>query len=139
MNWLKHILISFLFASLYSLFFGLNTKAFLIVIFGAIPMDIDHLVNDITKGRIKNPRKMLKRWYKTADIYTGEFHFLHNIEILFTVFLLALYSKIFYYLFISFTLHLAADYYMKVRHTKSFSINGFSIILHILNKKKHKK
>lgn len=81
-------------------------------------------------------KKMLKRGYKTADIYTGQFHFLHNIEFLIAILLLSIYSKIFYYLFISFTLHLAADYYMKVRNTKSLSMNDFSIILRILNRKK---
>lgn len=139
MNWLKHILTGFIFASLYSLFFGLNATAFFIIVFGAIPIDFDHIINDIAKGRIKNPKKMLKRWYKTADIHTGEFHFLHNIEFLIVVFLLALYSKIFYYLLLSFALHIAADYYMKVRHTKSFDIKDFSVILHFLNRKKNKK
>lgn len=137
MNWLKHILINFFFASLYCLVsWSINLKAFFIIIFGAIPIDFDHIINDIAKGRIRNPRKMLKRWYKTADIYTGEFHFLHNIEFLIAVFLLALYSKIFYYLFLSLALHIAADYYIKVRHTKSFNINEFSVIMHFLNRKK---
>ncbi len=137
MNWLKHILISFLFASLYSLVSGsINAKAFLIIIFGAIPMDLDHLVNDIAKGRIKQPGKMIKRWFETSDKHTGEFHFLHNIEFLVAIFALALYSKIFYYLFLSFALHLASDYYLKVRQTKSFDIRDFSVIMHLLSEKK---
>lgn len=130
----------FIFASLYSLIsWNINLKAVLILIFGAIPLDADHIVNDIAKGRIKNPRKMVARWFRNADKHTGEFHFLHNIEILLAIFLLALYSKIFIYLFISFLLHIVADYYIKVKQTKSFSIRDFSIILYALNRKSNQK
>ena len=76
---------------------------------------------------------MIKRWFRNADRHTGEFHFLHNIEFLLAIFMLALYSRIFLYFFLSFALHIAADYYMKVRQTKSFGIKDFSVVLRLLN------
>jgi hypothetical protein len=124
-------------ASLYYIVIGsINLIIFSIWTVGGIFMDSDHILNDIVKGRIKNPRKMIVNWFKSADIYTGEFHFLHNIEFLFIMLALSFFSKNLLYLFLSFTMHLATDYYMKVRHTNSFRIDDFSIILRTIEKRK---
>jgi len=118
----KHFILGLLFAGfLYFIFPKINFIGFLIIIFSAFLIDVDHYLYYVYKKKnfslrkaykwfIENKKKLLSLPWEQRNKFQTGFSFLHGIEILLILLILWVFvSKYFLFVFVGFAFHLLLD------------------------------
>lgn len=111
------------------------SQGLLIIIISGIIIDIDHIFNEIWKGTLKNPKKVIKYWASIPNKYTGEFYLFHSYEFILIIFFLSKINTIFYFIFLGLIFHFIADAITNINATKSMKwLKDYSVIFKIYDR-----
>jgi hypothetical protein len=134
MNVVFHFIINVIIAILLKLdFLGI-----LLVGFGGVLIDVDHILYMTLKEKIYSPRKMIRFHKKESKIMRPHFYFLHFIEIIWALMVIGYFINWYLFLiFIGFLLHWIADSikYFYYYRSRSPWINYYSLIGYLVNYK----
>ena len=138
MHTLKHLLINISLGIL--ILFVLNERIFsinlLLIILAGVLIDIDHVFNEIYKGTIKNPRKVIRYWASTQDKHVKELYLFHSYEFLFILLVLSFIFMPLIYILIGLIIHFITDGITNYNDIKSFSwLKHYSVIWWLIRKK----
>lgn len=135
MNVIAHVLINLTLGSLFLFVSGrpIFSNELVIIVISGVLIDIDHIFNEIWKGTIKNPKKIIKYLTSIADLHTGELYFFHSYEFLLLIAYLSFYQNIFFYVLIGLVFHFMADAITNTRATKSLNwLKEYSVLYNLL-------
>lgn len=142
MNSLKHVLLNSVLGFIYLNFIRAewNWGIFIIIVlFGGILIDFDHLLNDLMSRRVEKPYKLLKYWEYICDKHTGEIYVFHVIELWAIIFILSFRYEVLFYFFLAWLFHFIADAITSTYHQKNFEwIYDYSIISALISDRKPK-
>jgi len=118
----KHIFVNAVFGSglLYLLDYPLFSKELLIIVLFGLFVDLDHLFNQMWKGNLFEPKKMIQQWEATADGCTGELYIFHSYEFMGLFGLASLLHPLFLFAFVGLVLHFICDAIVNFKDTHTF-------------------
>jgi len=133
MNVLKHGILNFMIAAIAFSFFKIPilSTEMLLVIVGSMAIDLDHLLSDYKS--LRNPGKMIKRWIKNQDKFTGRLYLFHTYEFFLLIAILAFFYNWVLFMLFGMILHFLEDGYINIRYTKDVQWMGsYSLILRFI-------
>jgi hypothetical protein len=108
-----------------------STELIIVILFGFV-VDIDHLFNQMVKGNLFNPDKMVKHWNAIAEGYTGELYLFHSYEFIGLIALASLFNPFFFYAFVGLVLHFICDAIVNFKETHTLEwFEDYSIIYYL--------
>lgn len=126
----KHVLINAVLGSglLYLLEYSIFSKELLIMVLFGLFVDLDHLFNQMWKGNLFEPKKMIQQWEATAEGCTGELYLFHSYEFMTLIGLAGLLHPIFLFAFVGLVLHFICDAIINFKDTHTFEwLEDYSI------------
>jgi len=130
----KHVLINIVLGSglLYLLDYQIFSKELLILVLFGFFVDLDHLFNQMWKGNLFEPKKMVQQWEATADGYTGELYLFHSYEFMTLIGLAGLLHPLFIFAFVGLVIHFICDAIVNFKETDTLAwLEDYSILYYL--------
>jgi len=130
----KHLIVNALLGA--GLLYLLNKPIFslelLAIVLAGFLVDFDHLFNQMTRGNLSNPDKMIRHWDSIAEGHSGDMYLFHTYEFIALFGFAGFLHPIFFYLFIGLLLHFICDSFVNFKSTRSFQwLEDYSIFWYL--------
>lgn len=109
----------------------LSKELAVIVLFGFF-VDVDHMFNQMWKGNLFNPKKMIHDWESHADGYTGEMYLFHSYEFIGLIGVIGAFFPLMRFALAGLIMHFIFDAIVNFRQTHTLGwLEDYSIIYYL--------
>ena len=130
----RHLVINFAAGGILLYLLGyeiISYQLLAIVLFGVV-VDVDHLFNQMWKGNLFHPEKMVQEWDAIADRHSGELYLFHSYEFMGLIGLAGFLHPIFFFAFIGLAMHFVSDAVGNFNESHTFAwLEDYSICYYL--------